>query len=60
MTKEECIEAMEKKLPIYIEGSYRFFDTPTIIISVGWMSCKVENSDDHYEHYRIKLAKINN
>lgn len=60
MTEQECINAMENKTPIVIEGSYKFFDTPTIITSVGWMSCRVEGGTDHYEHHRIELRTDKN
>lgn len=60
MTQEECETAMWNKTPVVIEGSYKFYDTPTTIISVGWMSVRVKGSDDHYEHHRIELAPETN
>lgn len=63
MTIDELKEAMNNKTPVFIANSWRFDVEPTIIISVKENDLfggivKVENSNDSYEGYRVRIANI--
>jgi len=62
LTFEELKDCFELRVPIIIEGSYKFNKEPTHITSLKEnYNCgglvKVEGSDDLYEGYRIRIFK---
>jgi hypothetical protein len=54
MTKIECIQAMQNKIPVIIKGSYLFSVKPTYITKVKMVVCLVQGSNVAYEFHRIK------
>lgn len=59
MDIKEIQQAIEEKTPILIANSYKFSDTPTIILSFCGNPdyVKVEGSDDAYGIWRLRLEK---
>lgn len=61
MEIEEAKVCMQERIPVIINQSYHFFDTPTYIIKVNengtFHTVEVEGSNDHYEIWRVEKYK---